>query len=73
MDFNDVVSFFQSATPELNDSYCFVISVKMLSYLYENSFSSQEIWNIIEDCFLWQIPATVKRACLNENPKMRFD
>ena len=24
MDFNDVISFIQSATPELNDSYCFV-------------------------------------------------
>lgn len=50
-----------------------LISVKMLSYLYENSFSSQDIWNILEDYFLGQIPAPVKRACLNENPAMRFE
>ena len=50
-----------------------LISVKMLSYLYENGFSSEEMWNILESYFLGQIPAAVKHACLNENPEMRFE
>ena len=50
-----------------------LISVKMLSYLYENGFSSEEMWNILESYFLGQIPEVVKHACLSENPEMRFD
>lgn len=47
-----------------------LISVKMLSYLYENDFSSNERWDILESYFLGQIPEAVKRACLRENPRM---
>ena len=50
-----------------------LISVKMLSYLYENDFSSDEMWDILESYFLGQIPAEVKRACLAANPEMRFE
>ena len=50
-----------------------LISVKMLSYLYENDFSSDEMWDILESYFLGRIPAEVKRACLAANPEMRFE
>lgn len=50
-----------------------LISVKMLSYLYENDFSSDEMWDILESYFLGKIPAEVKRACLAANPEMRFE
>ena len=36
------------------------ISVCMLSYLFDNDFSSEEIWDNIEDYFLGSIPETVK-------------
>lgn len=39
------------------------VSVKMLTYLYENSFSSEERWNILEDYFLGSIPERVKSDC----------
>ena len=35
------------------------ISVEMLTYLYESKFSSEEIWNLIEDYFLGIIPDKV--------------
>ena len=50
-----------------------LISVKMLTYLYENTFKNDEIWDILEDYFLGDIPEVVERACLLENPKMKFD
>ncbi|SCW67236.1 ATP-dependent DNA helicase RecQ [Ruminococcaceae bacterium YRB3002] len=49
-----------------------LISVKMLTYLYENDFSSDETWNLLEDYFLGIIPAKVKSECKKENPKITF-
>ena len=49
-----------------------LISVKMLTYLYEGEFSSDNMWNILEDYFLGVIPQQVKNACLMENPQMNF-
>lgn len=49
------------------------LSVKMLSYLYENKFNSDEIWDLLEDYFLGHIPEAVKRACKKEIPTMHFD
>lgn len=50
-----------------------LISVKMLTYLYEGDFLNEEIWDYIEDYFLGKIPEKVKRECLRENPNMKFD
>ena len=36
------------------------LSVLMLTYLFENSFSSEQIWDYIEDYFLGKIPQKVK-------------
>ncbi len=49
-----------------------LISVKMLTYLYENDFSSDEVWDILEDYFLGLIPNKVKEACKKENPDISF-
>lgn len=49
-----------------------LISVKMLTYLYEGEFSNDNMWNILEDYFLGVIPQQVKNACLMENPQMNF-
>lgn len=35
-------------------------SVKMLSFLYQNNFNSNQIWNYIEDYFLGIIPEEIK-------------
>ncbi|MBS6194494.1 MAG: ATP-dependent DNA helicase RecQ [Clostridiales bacterium] len=50
-----------------------LISVKMLTYLYEGDFSSDELWNLLEDYFLGIIPEQVKRECRKEKPDMLFD
>ena len=49
-----------------------LISVKMLTYLYENDFSSDEKWDLIENYFLGIIPEKVKNECKAENPKISF-
>lgn len=49
------------------------LSVQMLTYLYESGFSSNEIWDLIEDYFLGHIPAPVKRACIKACPHMKFE
>lgn len=49
-----------------------LISVKMLTYIYESGFPSADIWDILEDYFLGKIPERVKQACLKENPEIRF-
>ncbi len=49
-----------------------LISVKMLTYIYEGGFSSDEVWNIIEDYFLGKIPEQVKTECRRENPNIIF-
>lgn len=48
------------------------ISVQMLTYLYENEFSSEERWNLIEDYFLGKIPEKVKKICLKLKPDIVF-
>ena len=50
-----------------------LISVKMLSYLYENCFSSSEMWDILESYFLGKIPGPVQHECLRVNPDMVFE
>jgi ATP-dependent DNA helicase RecQ len=35
------------------------LSVIMLTYLFENDFSSEDIWNILEDYFIGKIPDEV--------------
>jgi ATP-dependent DNA helicase RecQ len=50
-----------------------MISVKMLTYLYESDFKNEEIWDVIEDYFLGTIPETVKRECKKENPNIFFE
>lgn len=35
------------------------VNVNMLNYLYSNKFSSNEIWNIIEDYFIGILPKEV--------------
>lgn len=47
-----------------------LVSVKMLTYLYEGDFTSDEIWDIIENYFLGIIPETVKKNCKLENPSI---
>jgi ATP-dependent DNA helicase RecQ len=50
-----------------------LISVKMLTYIYESDFKNKEIWDIIEDYFLGTIPENVKIECKKLNPNMVFD
>lgn len=50
-----------------------LISVKMLTFLYEGDFTSERIWDYIEDYFLGKIPEKVKRECIKEKPDMKFD
>ena len=50
-----------------------LISVKMLTYLYEGDFTSDERWNIIEDYFLGKIPESVKKQCLKEDSNIKFE
>lgn len=50
-----------------------LISVKMLTYLYENDFHSEEIWRLIEDYFLGIIPDKVKQECRKQNPELEFN
>ncbi len=50
-----------------------LISVQMLTYLYEGGFTNDEIWDIIENYFLGKIPERVKAKCKRENPNISFD
>lgn len=50
-----------------------LVSVKMLTYLYEGGFNNEEMWNLLEDYFLGTIPEKVKRDCKKEKPDMMFD
>lgn len=50
-----------------------LISVKMLTYIFESGFCSEEIWNLLEDYFLGNVPEKVKRDCCKEKPGMRFE
>jgi len=50
-----------------------LISVKMLSYLYEEDFSNAEMWDMLENYFLGSIPEKVKKECKKIKPDMLFD
>ncbi len=50
-----------------------LISVKMLTFMYENDFSNDDLWNLIEDYFLGVIPEKVKKECRKEVPDMQFE
>ncbi len=50
-----------------------LISVQMLTYIYEGGFSNDEIWDIIENYFLGKIPDKVRSNCVKENPHISFD
>jgi ATP-dependent DNA helicase RecQ len=50
-----------------------LISVKMLTYLYESGLKNEEMWDLIEGYFLGSIPETVKKECKKENPNIFFD
>ncbi len=50
-----------------------LISVKMLSYLYEEDFSNTEMWDMLENYFLGSIPEKVKKECKKIKPDMLFD
>lgn len=50
-----------------------LISVKMLTYIYEGGFKSNETWNIIEDYFLGVIPEKVKKECKKERKNIIFE
>ena len=50
-----------------------LISVQMLTYIYESGFSSTEIWDVIENYFLGTIPDKVMTNCMKENPNITFD
>jgi ATP-dependent DNA helicase RecQ len=39
-----------------------ILSVQMLTYLFESDFDNDKTWDVIEDYFLGQIPDPVKRA-----------
>lgn len=49
-----------------------LISVKMLTYLYEGDFTSEERWDLLEDYFLGKIPEKVQHDCEKECPEIRF-
>lgn len=50
-----------------------LVSVKMLTYLYEGDFTSEDRWNLLEDYFLGTIPEKVKHDCRQERPEIVFD
>ena len=50
-----------------------LISVKMLTYLYEGEFSNEEMWTLLEDYFLGEIPDKVKSECKKEKQDMMFE
>lgn len=50
-----------------------LISVKMLTYLYEGDFTNEDRWNLLEDYFLGTIPQKVKHDCRQERPEIVFD
>lgn len=49
-----------------------LVSVKMLTYIYEGGFTSKEIWDLLEDYFLGIIPEKVKYECRKENPNVNL-
>lgn len=50
-----------------------LISVNMLTYLYEGGFTNEQIWNLLEDYFLGKIPERVKANCHKQDPSIVFN
>ena len=50
-----------------------LLSVQMLTYIYEGGFSNDEIWDIIENYFLGKIPEKVKVNCQKKVSNLSFD
>ena len=50
-----------------------LISVKMLTYLYEGDFTNEDRWELLENYFLGVIPDKVKHDCRQERPDIIFD
>lgn len=50
-----------------------LISVKMLTYLYEGDFTNEDRWDLLENYFLGVIPEKVKHDCRQERPDIIFD
>ena len=50
-----------------------LISVQMLTYIYEGGFTNEEIWETIENYFLGIIPEKVKSICQRIDPKISFN
>ncbi len=50
-----------------------LVSVKMLTYLYEGDFTNEDRWNLLENYFLGVIPEKVKHDCRQERPDIIFD
>lgn len=50
-----------------------LISVKMLTYLYEGDFTNEDRWDLLENYFLGVIPEKVKHDCKQERPDIIFD
>ena len=49
-----------------------LISVNMLTYLYEGGFTNEQIWDLLEDYFLGKIPERVKVNCRKQDPNIMF-
>lgn len=49
-----------------------LISVKMLTYLYESGLDNTQLWDTLEDYFLGSIPEIVKQKCLEVNKDINF-
>ena len=45
------------------------VSVQMLTYLYENDFTSEQRWDLLEDYFVGKIPEKVRKAVDREKAK----
>ncbi len=50
-----------------------VISVQMLTYLYEKDFTNEQRWDLLEEYFLGSIPDQVKKECLKQRNHIRFE
>ena len=49
-----------------------LLSSQMLTYIYENNFTSNEIWDILEDYFLGKIPNPVMNICKEKDKTIAF-
>lgn len=49
-----------------------MISVKMMTYLFESGFTSDEIWEQLEDYFLGKVPEAVIDECRKDDPQFKI-